>query len=224
MSGKYWMEKAGEGMALFPLFVELGGKKCVIVGGGEVAARKAEALLEFGASGILIAPRAVQKLQELIAAGKLQLVEREYREGDLEGAVLAIAATSDRQVNEQVYNEAVRRGTPVNTVDNPALCTFVFPACVKRDDLVIGITTSGNYPALSARIREEVDDLYPPEFGKLLAVLREFRQKTLAEVDDTGVRKEMFYRLIDEIMTCRSGWTPEKLRERMKNMSEEYGV
>jgi precorrin-2 dehydrogenase / sirohydrochlorin ferrochelatase len=216
--------KAGEVMALFPLFVDLTGKSCVIIGGGGVAARKADALLEFGARITVVSPKVSEKLRAYAVSGRLQLMQREYCEGDLDEAFLVIAATSDRQVNEQVYREAVRRNIPVNTVDNPEFCSFIFPALVKRGELVVGITTSGHYPALSAHIREEIEELFSPEYGKLVEVLKEFRLKILMEVEEAEARKELLYRLLGEITACKGDCTPEQLREHAKKICEGYGV
>lgn len=162
-------------MAVFPLFVDLKGKPCVVIGGGEVAARKVEILLRFEADIWVIAPKVSQSITSLCENGFLKIKRKKYSKEDLEGAALVIAATSSNEVNEQVYNEAKARNLPINVVDDPDKCSFIFPSVVKRGDLVIGISTSGSYPALSKKIRKLTEELFTEEYSDILDLLADFR-------------------------------------------------
>ena len=165
-------------MAVFPVFIDLSGKKCVVIGGGKVAGRKIAALVDFDAEILVVSPALSGELQELQQRGKIIHSAGEYSETDLAGAFLAVAATNDRTVNEQVYHDAVKNGILVNTADNPAQCTFIFPAVVKKDDLVIGISTSGKYPGLSKSIRQMIAQMLA---GGLIPVLSEYWKHAVPE-------------------------------------------
>lgn len=183
-------------MAYYPLFLDLTERWCVVVGGGRVAARKAEALLEAGARVRVIAPRAHPGLQALADSGRLVLLRRPYRAGDLRGCVLAIAATDDSAVNRAVYAASIRRGIPCNTVDQPALCTFIAPAVMRRGDLVIAISTGGASPALVRRLRRDLEARIGPEYAAFVDLLRQARVRLRAALPDSSARKRALYRLV----------------------------
>jgi siroheme synthase-like protein len=149
-------------MPYFPLFVDLFEKPVVVVGGGQVASRKVEKLLEYGAKITVIAPAIGAGLRTLPdalpAAGNLVFEERPYRGvSDLANAALVISAANDKEVNASVAKDARASGIPVNVVDNKELSDFYFPALVRRDNLVVGIGTSGEAPAQSAALRKKID-------------------------------------------------------------------
>jgi precorrin-2 dehydrogenase / sirohydrochlorin ferrochelatase len=156
-------------MALYPVALCLTGRLCVVIGAGEVAARKINALLEVGARVKVIAP------DEPHCDG-IEHVRRRYCRGDLQGAFLAIAATDDREVNEEVFREADRLNIPVNVVDKPLLCTFHVPSVMTRGDLQISVSTGGKCPALAKKIRHQIEALYGPEYEDYLKVIEEVRQ------------------------------------------------
>jgi precorrin-2 dehydrogenase / sirohydrochlorin ferrochelatase len=139
----------------YPIFLDIGGRRAVVVGGGKVAYRKAAALLEAGASVRVIAPEFDERLRAL----GVERIEREYREGDLEGAHLAFAATDQRGINAQVARDARSRGIPVNVADAPAECDFIVPARVRRGDIQIAVSTSGTKPSLAAGIKKRIETL-----------------------------------------------------------------
>lgn len=198
-------------MGCFPLFVDLSGRKVLIAGGGKVAERKADALLEFGASVWLVSPKATGKLRRLAASGKIHFLEREYRPGDLQSAALAVAATGNREVNRGIRDEAVRRAVPVNVADDPELCTFLFPAVVHRKDFVVGITTSGSYPALSKYARRKIEALFPENYGKMVTVLKSYRAKVRREIQDPALRRAVLEELLQMAVRAdeESEWTAE---------------
>jgi len=209
-------------MALFPLFIDLGGKKCVCVGGGNVAARKVKALLTFGADIVVISPDICKQLEELALSGSIRIVEREYRTEDLEGAYVAIAATHDRETNRKVHDDAVNRNIPVNVADSPEECTFTFPSIVRREDLVIGITTSGSYPAFAKKIRERIENLFPGYYGDVLKYLKEFRKKALDGIPDPNKRKKAMEEMLNEAFKWDHSFTEEQLKEKLNSIIKQY--
>ena len=211
-----------EKVVLFPLFVDLQGKKCLVVGGGNVAVRKIETLLSFGAEIFVVSPEVTEGIEELARCRKLSVAQRSYCPSDLEGVSLAIAATNVNQVNRQVYMEAKERNIPVNVVDKPEMCTFVFPSIVKRQELVIGISTSGGFPALSKRIRQMLEKVIPENLGELLGFLKGIRNRLKDEVESPAERKLLLERLLDEVFTCKGIKEKEPLQQRIDQAIRKY--
>jgi precorrin-2 dehydrogenase/sirohydrochlorin ferrochelatase len=148
---------------------------CVVVGGGEVATRKVERLLDTGTRIAVIAPRCTERLERLSAQGQIHLKRRQYQCGDLSGAALAFAATSSRGVNAAVAAEARSSGIPVNVADDQARCTFQVPALVEQDGVRLAISTGGRSPAFARRLREEIEQLLSPERIALFELYAELR-------------------------------------------------
>jgi siroheme synthase-like protein len=170
-------------MSGYPIVLTgLAGRCCVVVGGGAVAARKAQALVEAGARPVVIGPELGPEVEAMAVAGQVQIERRCYRPGDLAGAALAIAATGDRQVNAAVAEEARQRGVLVNVVDDPALCTFTLPAVVRRGDLLVAISTGGQSPAFARHLREMLEEIIDPAYGELLALVGSLRPRVLSRV------------------------------------------
>jgi siroheme synthase-like protein len=172
-------------------------RRAVVVGGGSVAARKVAGLLEAGAQVTVVSPALAPELKALAEAGRIAVVERAYREGDLAGAFLAIAATDDPAVNQAVWQEAERSGCLLNVVDDPAHSGFIVPAIVRRGDLAITVSTGGASPALARRLRERLEALFGPEYGELVSLLAELRPDLLARFEDGEARLAAVSRLID---------------------------
>ena len=144
---------------LFPLFLKLEGRDCLVVGGGSIAAQKLDGLLSAGAHLHVVAPKADDRIRELVSDGRLRWSQREFRPSDVTGAVLVVAATGDPMVNETVFREAQSRGVLCNAVDEPDHCNFYYPAVVRRGDLQIAISTAGHSPALAQRLRKDLTTL-----------------------------------------------------------------
>lgn len=161
----------------YPVFLSLEGRHAVVVGGGSVADVKAAGLLEAGADVTVVSPRLTRSLQAQAERGVFKWIEREYQPGDLESAWIAIAATDKAAVNAAVAEEAEQRGILLNIADRPSLCSFIAPAVVRRDDLVIAISTGGKSPAMARRVREEMERLFPPEYGQLLELAAGAREE-----------------------------------------------
>ena len=184
-------------MRYLPLNMDVKGRTCLVVGGGEVAARKVNTLLESGAQVHVVARELTPDLQDLVVRGKVQSLGPEYRTEHLDGVVLVFAATSDTELNQRVSKEAMAAGIPVNVVDQPELCSFIVPASVVRGDLVISISTSGSSPALAARLRQKLENEFGPEYEDFLRLMAHIRPKLLAEGRDHRENRELFRALVD---------------------------
>lgn len=178
----------------YPAFLDLKGKLALVVGGGPVGLRKAESLLACGARVRVVSPGVIPSLSGGDAA--LELNVRPYRSADLDGVVLAFAATDDPAVNAQVARDARARGILVNVADAPALCDFIIPALVNRGGLQIAISTGGASPALARHLRRELEQVVAPEYAELVALLESLRERILVEITDPGRRRAVFAELV----------------------------
>jgi siroheme synthase-like protein len=153
-----------ENVVLFPIFLDLSGRRCVVVGGGEVANRKARKLLQARASVVVISP----ELQPELESVAVEVHRRPYEEGDLEGAYLAFAATDSREVNARVAREAKERGVPVNVADRPSDGDFALPSTLRRGGLQVAVSTGGASPTLARRIKDELEEVFGPEWAGIV--------------------------------------------------------
>ena len=184
-------------MSLYPISLNLSGRTCAVIGGGAVAERKVESLLEHGAAVRVVSPEITHGLSEWASEGRIEHVESEYRPEHLDGALLVIGATDDRGTNKQVSSDAHDRGMLVNIVDDPELCSFFVPASVTRGDLVISVSTSGKSPAMARRIREELEARYGPEYGLLADLLGSLRDEIKAKYATMDERASVYNRILD---------------------------
>lgn len=162
-------------MKYYPVLLNLKNKNVVVIGGGEVALRKAKDLLEAGAFIKIIAPKIHEELTKICGENPLW-VNREYHQGDLEGAVLVFSATDDAETNRQVFAEAEARGIFINSVDDPAHCSFIIPSSFTRGDLVVTVSTSGSSPSLAAKIRRDIEKAIPENIEEILSAMRAARE------------------------------------------------
>jgi siroheme synthase-like protein len=164
----------------YPVLLEVQGRRCVVVGGGPETLAKAAALAEQGALVTVVAPAREAGLDELAAAhpGRVDVLHRPWREGDLAGALLCVAATGDHELNAKIHADGAREGVLVNAVDDPVNCDFAHPAVVRRGDRVVAVGTGGRAPALAGRIRRELADRYGAEYGEVVALIGEVRAAT----------------------------------------------
>ena len=176
------MKDATAQPAYYPAFLLITGKRCLVVGGGEVALRKVEDLLEAGAAVTVIAPNV---LAAMPAAATV--LRRAFKADDLEGAWLAFAATDDAAVNAQVAREGERRRIWVNVVDDPAQCSMILPSVLKRGALRIAISTAGASPTLARQIRQELEQCYGPEYGELVELLGLLRLRYAPALQDSAL-------------------------------------
>jgi siroheme synthase-like protein len=185
-------------MRYYPIYLNLTGRPCIVVGGGQIAEGKVLGLLEVEAQVTLITPEATPALQKLAAAGRINWLSSAYRAGDLEGAALAISATDDRTVNEQVWAEAVERGIPINVVDDPPHCDFIAPAIVRRGDLTIAISTNGKAPALAAHLRRVLEGWLGEEYVRFLALAEPLRKELATHERSYVERQQLWRQLLEE--------------------------
>lgn len=164
-------------MAVFPLFMELEGKSCLVVGGGQVALRKARTLCDYGAHVTVVAKRALQAFYEL---DRVTVILRAFVAEDLEGMQLAFVAVDDAACSAQVAALCREKRIPVNVADVPKLCDFYFPALVRRGEVVVGISTGGGSPALAAGLRQKIDALLPEDLAEQEKRAAEMRKALLA--------------------------------------------
>jgi precorrin-2 dehydrogenase/sirohydrochlorin ferrochelatase len=177
--------------------VDLANNRCVVVGGGEVAARKVAALRQAGARPVVISPRLCDELLRQVDEGEIDARQRPYRPGDLAGARLVIAATDDPATNEAVWREAQDVGCLVNVVDDPPKCNFYVPATVRRGDLTLSVSTGGKSPLLARRIREHLEQQFEPAYEPYLALLGELRPRVQEQVVEPARRKALWESLLD---------------------------
>jgi precorrin-2 dehydrogenase/sirohydrochlorin ferrochelatase len=208
-------------MISFPLFIDLSSKKCIVIGGGQVATRKVENLLLFNACITVISPAITGRLSQLAEQGKITVIHEEFSAEHLTGAFLAIAATSKKLVNESIYSNAVQNGIWINVVDCPSQCTFIFPAIVKRDGMVIGISSSGLYPALSKNIRQKLESFFPERYNVALPVLSYIRKRAGLEIPDIKTRSGILNRLAIEIDSFMALTSHENLKAKIINRYED---
>jgi siroheme synthase-like protein len=178
------------------MFLKLQGKRCLVVGAGTIGLEKVESLLRCGAAVRVIAPQAVARVQQLSARGEIEWLARRYHPEDAIGCDLIIAATSDREVNRAVFEEASRRSILCNTADDPPLCDFFFGSVVQRGDLQIAISTNGQSPALAQRLRREIDAQLPSDLGPWLDALGELRREVLQSMPAGAERKALLHELV----------------------------
>lgn len=174
--------------SLFPMFLKLEGRRCLVVGAGSVAEGKIASLLETGARVKVVATHALPNIVQWAEVASLDLQLRAFAADDLDGIFLAVMATSSVDLNLEMYREAQRRGVLCNVVDVPELCDFYYPAVVRRGDLQIAISTSGQSPALAKRLREQLEQQFGPAYAEWVAELGETRQLVMAS-DLSAVRK-----------------------------------
>ena len=178
------MKKGNLMPSYYPVFLNINDKKCVVVGGGQVALRKTMALLEHRASVEVISPDICPELARLAKGGKIRVQRRGYQAGDLRDAIISIAATDDSEINRQVVDEARKGAVLINVVDDADNSDFILPSYLRRGDITIAISTAGRSPALARKIRTRLEKEFGDEYASLALLLDEVR----AEVKRRGVK------------------------------------
>jgi precorrin-2 dehydrogenase / sirohydrochlorin ferrochelatase len=168
-------------LQLFPLFLKLRGRRCLVIGGGKISEGKIAGLLQAGARVRVVAPEFTDVIAKWARQKKIQAEARKFRPSDLDSAFLVVAATNSPKVHREIYREAQARKVLCNIVDVPALCDFYYPAVVRRGQLQIAISTAGASPSLARRLREEMERVFGPEYAEWLKHLSRERKKLLAE-------------------------------------------
>jgi siroheme synthase-like protein len=189
-----------QGMLDTPFYIaclKLTGRRCVVVGGGDIGLEKVEGLLACDGRVVLVAPAAVPELEALAADGSIEWLRREYEPGDLDRTFIAIAATNDTDVNIRVYEDAERLAMLVNIVDVPPLCNFILPAIVRTGPLAIAISTAGASPALAKRMKREISELFGEEYARLAVILNDARGWAKGTLPTYQDRKEFFEGIVN---------------------------
>jgi uroporphyrin-III C-methyltransferase/precorrin-2 dehydrogenase/sirohydrochlorin ferrochelatase len=185
-------------MELFPLFLKLEGRPCLVVGAGRVAESKIESLIRSGAKVRVVAPQATEAVREAARTGAIVWEQRSYQPSDLAGAFLVVAATSSPELHAEIFEQARRVGVLCNAVDEPDRCDFYYPAVVRRGPLQIAISTGGLFPALAQRLRQNLELQFGPQYGAWVEEIARTRKELLASNLDAGERNERLRELSSE--------------------------
>lgn len=168
-------------ISYYPVFLDLNGRRCVVVGGGDVALRKVKPLLDSGALVEVISPRLCSGLKQLENDKKINVIGRKFQPGDLTGAFIAIAATANLQTNAAVAAEGLEKSIMVNVVDDPARCDFILPSYCRRGGIILAVSTSGMSPALARKIMSRLEKEFGPEYGTLATITQKVRARLKRE-------------------------------------------
>lgn len=177
------MKMSDQSTQYYPVFLNISGRRCIVVGGGQVALRKVRTLLEHGANITVISPELCPELDQLAENGEIEVRQQGYREGDLAGAFVVIAATDDGAINQQVVREAREIGALINVVDDADNSDFIAPSVVRRGDITIAISTAGRSPALARKLRTKLEEHFSDEYASLVNLVGEVR----TEVRQQGI-------------------------------------
>ena len=193
-------------MDFLPVFLRVHGQPCLVVGGGEVAFRKVQSLIRAGAKVTVVSPELIEGLLAMALDGRICHLEKRFEVSDLNSMVLVVSATNDAGVNQEVYEAAQLRRLPVNVVDCPDLCSFIFPAIVDRSPLVIAVSSGGASPVLARAVRARLEMLFPKAYGQLAAFAEARRNITKSRIEDPSRRRRFWERVLagplrDQVLT-----------------------
>lgn len=202
---------------LFPAFINLEGKKCLIIGGGKVAERKIANLFTYNAVIKVVSPKVTERIRKWEEEGLITVALRQFREEDLCGMFMVFGATDDSNLNREVARLCRERGILLNAVDDPGNCDFYVPSVVRRNSLVVAISTEGKSPLFARKMREELETFIPEGYGWYVDILGEIREIVKREVDDINKREEVFRQLVnEEILAWLRMGELEKVREKVE--------
>ena len=183
-------------MAYFPMFLDIEKKPCLVVGGGSVALRKVQVLLDFGAHVVVVA----QTICDEIKAKATETFERSYEDNDLIGKVLVVAATDDAAVNHDIAEAARKRNIPVNAVDQPEDCTFIFPSYIRKKNVVGAFSSAGNSPVLTQYLKKQIQDVLTDELGEINEYMGSIRSTVKASLATESERKNAYRVVLEELL------------------------
>jgi len=216
-------------MDFLPLFIDVRDRPCIVVGGGDVAARKVRLLLQAGAAVTVVAPQLDPEIEAAAQAGIIVHQARGYHAGDLQEARLAIAATDDATVNRQVAADADALGIPVNVVDQPELCTFIVPSIIDRSPVVAAVSTGGASPVLARLIRTRLESLIPAGYGRLAELAAKFRDQVKAHFTNPADRRRFWDRVFqggvaERIFSGHQAEAEALLRKELDSATPDAGL
>ncbi|MFZ5943489.1 MAG: precorrin-2 dehydrogenase/sirohydrochlorin ferrochelatase family protein [Bacillota bacterium] len=207
----------------YPVSLNLSSKKCTVIGGGPVALRKIKTLIKTNACINVITPQAETEIIELANQGLINLIHEEYQPGLIENSFLVIAATDNRQVNNTISRHCHSLNILVNVVDNLAESSFIVNSAVSQGDLTITISTNGKSPALAAKIREDLEMQYGPEYAQLLQLLAEIRETAKLEIENEERRNNFLRKIVrSDILDLIKNVGIEEAKERVKKCLLSY--
>ena len=181
----------------YPVYLDISKRKCVVIGGGEVARRKVERLLESEARVCVVSREMAPALLSLKEEKKITHIDDEYRKKHITGAFLVVGATDRDEINEAICRDSRELGIPVNIVDDPVRCDFILPSLLQRGDLSIAVSTAGKSPLLARRIREDLERTYGQEYVVLLDIMGTVREKILSRGGDSEANRKVFESILD---------------------------
>ncbi len=184
-------------MKYYPICLDISKRRCVVIGGGDVAERKVTRLLEYEANVVVVGKTLTRKLEALKNKGEIDHIASDYRKEYVRNASLVIGATDSDNVNERIYRDARKRGILVNIADDPDRCDFILPSLFQQGDLQIAISTGGKSPALAKRLREKMEENYGPEYKTFLDIMGAVREKVIARGHPHEENKRLFESLIN---------------------------
>ncbi|MEW6574167.1 MAG: bifunctional precorrin-2 dehydrogenase/sirohydrochlorin ferrochelatase [Bacillota bacterium] len=206
---------------LYPAFIKLKDRQCLVVGGGKVAARKVQMLLDCGAHVRVVSPEATGELAVRAASGEIEWVKRGFEEGDTTGAFLVVSATDDGEVNARVARECGERNILLNVVDKPEFCSFYVPSVVRRGQLTVAISTGGKIPLLARRLKERLEEVLPPVYGDFLDYLGTVRAEVIARHPDT--KEELLKEIVSpEVLACIEKNDIDRAKELVEGVLNRY--
>ena len=203
-------------MHLFPIYINLQNKRCLVIGGGQVALRKVENLLEYEADITVVSPRAEKGIAMLAQQGVITWHKRQFAEDDLADSFLVFIATDDNSINVYIGQLCKKEGILVNAVDDPPNCDFYVPSVIRRNSLVLAVSTEGKSPLYAQKLRRELEEIITEAHGKFVDLLGEQREIIKTKVEDIRIRQEIYKALVcsDALELLQAG-EEEKARERI---------
>ena len=210
---------------MYPIFLEVAGARCVVVGAGQVAQRKAQALLTAGASVTVVAPEATARLEEFAIEGRLQWLAEPYKAAHLDGARLVFAATNDAALNGQIAVDARACGALVNVADPPEAGDFQVPATIKRGDICVAVSTGGASPALARKLREQFETVIGEEYGTLARWLGEMRPAIERQIKAQNKRQQVYEAILDsDVLALLRDDKAEQARQRCDEIVKQFAT
>lgn len=201
---------------LYPIFLNLTGKRCLVIGGGKVAERKIETLLEYDAQVIVVSPESSVRIKELARDNLIKGLQRVFIPTDLDDVFMVFIATGDSELNKSVAELCRIKGILVNAVDDPPNCDFYVPAILRRNSLCVAVSTEGNSPLLAAKIRNELESIISVEYGEWVHILGQLRDEIKKADIDIGQRQAIFANLVySDILDLLKQGRKQEIEERI---------
>ncbi len=216
-SGLFFISPGAVMTNLYPVYIDLTNKKCLVIGGGKVAERKIDNLLEYGCLIRVVSPQVEKNIQIWADQNLIQLYRREFQEQDIADSFMVFVATDNNRINEKVSKMCRERGIMVNAVDDPPHCDFYIPSIVRRNSLVLAISTGGKSPAFARRLRSELEEIITPEYGEFVDILGEQRELIKDRIKDIEIRKKIFEELVySDIIDLLKAGEKERAKEKVE--------